>query len=322
MKISSILDSLSWRSDSKVLINVQISSTKQEMTMTPLDLIACGLWENDYAVIRSKVVKIGKANHPQNDKITLHISAVDALNLNVLSGDEVWLERGKFIDIPVAEKVEIKRFCDFSEEIMVELANCLDGKVIREDDLIEIYFHPDKGILRENVSPEFKDMRDFPVLKHPHKNGYVQIGSITGNRNDHSCFLIDIKKTIIIKNGLASSKLPPNNDPLIGVLKENPAFEKILDLIKACFSKKYTLFTVLLYGKEGIGKTTLLNTISGIVGVLMVTINFLEFLNDDRTEMMARLELAVEEAMDNSPVIICLDNIDILLADSMHKGNY
>jgi SpoVK/Ycf46/Vps4 family AAA+-type ATPase len=106
------------------------------------------------------------------------------------------------------------------------------------------------------------------------------------------------------------------------VLEDNSAYLKILDLAKACFSSKYPLFTILLHGKKGIGKTALLHTISRSIGVLMVTINFLEFLNDDRTEMIARLELQVEEAMANAPVIICLDNIDVLLGDSMHKGNY
>jgi peroxin-6 len=325
MNFSQILDSLSWRSESKILINVQISARDQGMSMTPLDLIACGLYDNDLVVLATangeKVVKIAKGDHRQNDKITLHISPVEALNLHVSSGDKICLERGNF-DIPVAEKVEIKRFSDFSEEIMVELGNFLDGKIIREGDLIDIHFHPDKGLLRENVSPKFKDMTSFPVLKHSEKNGYVQIGSIEGERGNNGCFLIDIKKTAIIKNGLASSRLPLQKDPLMQVLEENPAYLKILDLVKACFSNKYPLFTVLLHGKKGIGKTALLNTISRSVGVLMVTINFLEFLNDDRTEMIARLELQVEEAMDNAPVIICLDNIDVLLGDSMHKGNY
>jgi hypothetical protein len=165
-------------------------------------------------------------------------------------------------------------------------------------------------------------MTSFPVLKHSRENGYVQIGCIEGNRGKNSCFLIDIKKTVIVKNGLASSRLPLQKDPLMQVLEDNSAYLKILDLAKACFSSKYPLFTILLHGKKGIGKTALLHTISRSIGVLMVTINFLEFLNDDRTEMIARLELQVEEAMANAPVIICLDNIDVLLGDSMHKGNY
>lgn len=321
MNILPILDSLSWRSDPKVLVNIKVSPTAREITMTAMDLISCGLFENDTAIVNSKIIKVAKGDHPQNHKITLHISPVDALNLKVSAGDDVVIERVVF-DNNVADKVEIKRFWDFSDEIVVELDQFLKGKIIREGDVLEIDFNPDKGSLRENVSPKFKDMMDFPILKKPSIRGYIQIGSIIGDKSNSDSFLVDTKKTAIIMNGLASSRLPYRlNEPMMDVLNANPAYLKISGLVKACFSGKYPLFTVLLHGKQGIGKTTLLNTISKIFGVLLVTINFLKVINDDKTEMIARLELEVDEAMKMTPLILCLDNIDVLLRDSVHKGN-
>ena len=315
-----ILDSLSWRSDPKVQVHIQVLENTKTISMTAIDLIACGLFENDAVLLKSKIIQIVKGDHQQNDEITLYIPPIDAFNLAVSSGDQVWIERGNF-KIHFAEKVEIKRFWEFPEEIILEMENSIQGKIIREGDLLEIDFHQDKGTFRENVLPKFKDMKDFPVLKTPTKRGYVQIGAINGAKSDYDGFLIDTKKTAIIVKGWASSRLPPYiNQSLVDVLNENSAFVKISGLVKACFSKKYPLFTILLYGKQGVGKTTLITAIAESLGVLLVRINFLNLLNDDKTEMIARLEIEVEQAMETAPVILCLENIDVFLRDSMHKG--
>ena len=146
--MNNILDSLCWRNDQQISVKVIIQETLEGVSMTAMDLISCGLFENDFAVLKSqeksKIAKISQVHNDRKDRkdhIILYMSPMDAFNLSVSSGDLILLELTKF-NPNAAEKVEIQWIGRISQEIILELKHSLsNGQIIQQGDLIEINYH-------------------------------------------------------------------------------------------------------------------------------------------------------------------------------------
>ncbi|OUM57434.1 hypothetical protein PIROE2DRAFT_70074 [Piromyces sp. E2] len=218
-----------------------------------------------------------------------------------------------------------KRYLDHALNILKD-SFTKTRKVVRLDDLIPVIVDDEK--VKFNIKEE---INNFSSRNHKLRLLFFKVTKVSSNNLPFGIF--DQINTRLIQVGVSHSIIPSGlnsyynieNYPRVAVDQEGSESSTIYNIISSSLlpeALEYNLScNILLHGSRGVGKRTLIYSISEMLGINVYEKNCFELLAESETKTENALRLECNKVISATPCIFLLNNIHALTKKNQNDLN-